>query len=374
MKNIINIAKHNLKSVLKGWFCLILVLPIAVNIIMPILFGPVDAPGGTKPTLGVYTKDSGAIYEKLLPKEKFKSIELINSKEELKDRVEKEEISVGVIIDSDNIYKDLKNNKSEVIEILGYDDSMNKEHVLSIINNGINQILSFGDSEGEVLKSFDLYNDLKYSFDYEEDNLAEIIRYTMMFGMFSMLFLFIAAKSLSPLLKERESKIDKRILVSKISKVEYQLGHILGCFLLLLMQSLTMVISMYVLNNNFNISIIWMLVLCVVLSLVGIVVGLLVMSISNNSTMYYTLVSITTTPMALFSGGFIPTEFMNDTLRNISLISPLTWVCSAFKKILLNESYTKIGIDLLAAVSISVVIMMLFLVIENRKKNTSEYL
>ena len=110
-----------------------------------------------------------------------------------------------------------------------------------------------------------------------------------------------------------------------------------------------------------------------VLSVVGIAIALIVLSISNNSTMYYTLLSIVITPMCLLSGGFVPINFMPQMAQNFSLILPTTWVNSAFSKILSNRSNGSIFMDLLVAVAISVVLIMIYLVSENNKKNKLSY-
>ena len=116
-----------------------------------------------------------------------------------------------------------------------------------------------------------------------------------------------------------------------------------------------------------------MILLSFVLSIVGIAIALMVLSISNSSSMYYTLLSMIITPMCLLSGGFVPTNFMPQMVQNFSLILPLTWVNSAFSQILSNGSNSKIFIDLFVALSISVVLIMVYLVMENNKKNKMFY-
>ena len=73
--------------------------------------------------------------------------------------------------------------------------------------------------------------------------------------------------------------------------------------------------------------------------------------------------------MCLLSGGFIPTEFMPDAVRNFSLIFLLTWINSAFKKILMKGNYLSIGLDVLAAIAIYLVLIMLYLALENKRKS-----
>lgn len=376
MKNIMIILKHNLKSVMKNWFWLILAFPIAMNLFLNIFIEKVhnvDDDTNSVFDLAIFTKDNSEIVDRILPKDKFGTLYVVNQKKEIKELLDNGKISVGVIIDSNDIYEDLKNEKDGAIEVVSQSEYGKKEYVLSIINTGIMQVTSFGDSKEEVLKAFDEYEDNKYTFDYENSKLEDIIGYITVFGLFSMAFLFIAGRGIIPLLKERELRIDRRILASKISRVEYALGHILGCFILLLFQSITLLGTFYLMNKDFNINLGWMILLSFALSFVGIAIALIVLSVSNNSAMYYSVLSVVVTPMCLLSGGFVPTNFMPEMVQNFSLIFPLTWINSAYKKILMNGSYVSIGMDLLASVAISSVLIMLYLVIEHRRKNRFNY-
>lgn len=376
MKNIMIILKHNFKSTMKGWFWLVLIFPIAINILVSVLVDKVDSSledSNNSFNVGIYTKDNSEIVDGLLPPDKVGSFFKVSSVKELKETLDKGDISVGVIINSKDIYKDIKTNKEGTIEVISQSNSGNKEYILSVINTGIMQIQSFGDNKDEYLKLYKEYEKNSYKFTYENNDLSYAVPYIIMFGLFEMAFLIIGGRCIVPLLKERELKIDRRILMSKISKVEYTLGHILGCFVLLLFQGVTLVATFYILNPQFDINLIWMMLLSFALSFVGIAVALVVLSISNNSTMYYTLLSVLVTPMCLLSGGFLPTEFMPESVQHFSLILPLTWINSAFKKIIMEGSYLSIGLDLLAAVSISLVLIMLYLVLERKRKNKLTY-
>ena len=376
MKNTLVILKHNLKSIMKGWFLLILVFPIVVNLFVNVLIKKVDDNNNAMNNtfdIVVYSKDKSEIMNKILPKEKFSKVINVNNKEDVKKTLDKEDVSVGVVINSKNIYDDIKNNKKDIIEVISSEDDNSKEYVLSALNTSINQISAFGNNMEEYNKAYDKYEKDKYEFIYEDTKLEEVIQYMVMFGVFTMAFLFIAGRGINPLLKEKELKIDKRILVSKVSKVEYALGHILGCFILLFVQSITLVASFYLFNPDYNINFFYMILLSFVLSFVGIAIALMVLSISSSSTMYYTLLSMIITPMCLLSGGFVPINFMPQMVQNFSLILPLTWVNSAFNLILNNGSISKILMDLLVAMSISVVLIMIYLVVEKNKKNKISY-
>lgn len=60
---------------------------------------------------------------------------------------------------------------------------------------------------------------------------------------------------------------------------------------------------------------------------------------------------------------------MPEAVQNFLLIFPLTWINSAFKKILMKGNYLSIRLDVLAAIAISLVLIMLYLVLENKRKN-----
>lgn len=372
MKNIFVILKHNLKSIMKGWFLLIIVFPIAINLFLNALINKIhDNQNNMNNSFEVviYSQDKSEIMDKILPREKFSTVFYVNNEEDVKKTLDEEDMSVGVIVNSKNIYEDIKNNKENIIKVISSKDDSSKEYVLSVLNTSLSQISSFGNNLEEYNKAYEEYEKDKYKFVYEDTKLEEVIAYMTMFGLFTMAFLFIAGRGINPLLKEKELKIDKRILVSKVSKVEYNLGHILGCFVLLFLQSITLVTSFYLFNPDFNVNFFYMILLSFVLSFVGIAVALMVLSISNSSSMYYTLLSIVVTPMCLLSGGFVPTNFMPQMVQNFSLVLPLTWVNAAFNGILNNGSNLKIFMDLTVAMSISVVLIMIYLVVENNKKS-----
>ncbi|MGL5694713.1 MAG: ABC transporter permease [Peptostreptococcaceae bacterium] len=375
MKNIMIILKHNLKSVMKGWFCLVLVIPVIMNLFVSALINKIErnSDANNRYSIGLYSVDKSKIVDTLLPKDKFGTIHIVSSKNEIEELLDDGEISVGVIFNSKDIYKDIKENKVDSIEILSESERGVEEYVLSILNTNITKIHSFGNDKAEYFKTLEEYENNKYSFEYEKSKLEEVLAYTNVFGLFGMMILMISGKCLNPLLKERELKIDKRILISKISRIEYSLGHILGCFIVLLVQSAILVISFYLFNKDFSINIGWMILLSMILSLIGIAISLIVLSLCNNSSMYYTLITLIITPMCLLSGGFVPTEFMPEMVQRFSLIFPLTWINSAFKKILMEGSNLSIGLDLLASTSISIVMIMLYLVIEYNRKNKMSY-
>lgn len=372
MKNIFVILKHNLKSIMKGWFLLIIVFPIAINLFLNALINKIhDNQNNMNNSFEVviYSQDKSEIMDKILPIAKFSTVFYVNNEEDVKKTLDEEDMSVGVIVKSKNIYEDIKNNKENIIKVISSKDDSSKEYVLSVLNTSLSQISSFGNNLEEYNKSYEEYEKHKYKFVYEDTKLEEVIAYMTMFGLFTMAFLFIAGRGINPLLKEKELKIDKRILASKVSKVEYNLGHILGCFVLLFLQSITLVTSFYLFNPDFNVNFFYMILLSFVLSFVGIAVALMVLSISNSSSMYYTLLSMVVTPMCLISGGFVPTNFMPQIVQNFSLVLPLTWVNAAFNGILNNGSNSKIFMDLIVAMSISVVLIMIYLVVENNKKS-----
>lgn len=158
-------------------------------------------------------------------------------------------------------------------------------------------------------------------------------------------------------------KIEERNVI--FQKLHDKIGHILAGIILIVFQSITLLGSFYLFNQNFDISLGWM----IPLSFVGIAIALVVLTISSNSTMYYTLLTLIVTPMCLLSGGFVPTEFMPEMVQNFTLIFPITWINAAYKKILMGGSYISIGLDLIGAASISLVLIMLYLALEHNRKN-----
>lgn len=371
MKNIFIILKHNLKSVMKNWFWLIIIFPLVIGIGLDTLYNKVNNNLSKGVTVAVYTNDDSEIFNKIFPKDKFEEIDIKENKEEVKDAVNNNSV-VGVIIDSDDLYSDIKEGKRDIVEIISNEGSSERGYVINVINSSILQLTSFGNTKEEALEYYNKFEENKYDFKYKGNDLALVIFYMTAFGFFSMGFLFIAGRCLNPILKEKEIKIDKRILVSKISKVEYILGHVVGCFVLLMMQSITLLATFLILKKDFNVGFGWMILISFALSLVGIAVSLLVLSVSNNSAIYYTLLTIVVAPMSLLSGGLLPLELMPKVMQKLSLISPLTWTNLAFKKIMLNDTFGSIIMNLLASIAISIVLIMLYLLIESRRKTKTE--
>ena len=369
MSNIMIILKHNLKSFKNTWLFLIIIMPIAMGFAVSKMTSYQKDLADTKSSIGVYSNDKSKFLDVILPKEEFKEIKMINSKSELEALVKDEKFFVGVIIDSKDIYEDIKNNKKNFIEVISNSNLKKEDQVLNILNNTTSKINLLGENKGETLNLIKEYEKEQYKFSNENSSLQENIVYMTSFGIFIMIFLFIGGKGLNPIIKERESKIDKRIIVSNVSKVEYMLGNIFGCFIVLMMQSVILLISLQIFNTDFNISFIWMIILCFSLTFVAIAIGLFVLSISTTSTSYYAILSMVVTPICLISGGFVPSEFMPENIQKIAMISPITWINKGFENILYGESIEKIVLNLLAAISISIVFIAIYLLVESRRNN-----
>ncbi len=369
MQNIFIILKHNIKSIIKNWFWIVLLLPIVVNVVISKVILNKEEGSTPKPSIAIFTNDKSKVFDKLINQEKFDSMYIVDSEKEVKDLVNEDEVSAGLIIKTDDIFEDIKNNKENVFEFIGKENDYNKDIAFNIISNEILKIESFGDNKEDFIKQHDNFENEKYKFNIGENNFLVVMSKLMTFGFYCMAFLLIAGKGLSPLIKERESKIDKRILVSKVSKVEYLLGHIIGCFLLLSVQSIVFAASFYIFNKGFEVNFYWMILLSIVLSFVATSMVLLVLVISNTSEMYYALLTIIIMPACLLSGGFISLEFMPEIARKIAMFSPITWINTAFKNIVLGESANMILMNLGVAIAISILMIMLYLIIENNKKH-----
>lgn len=368
MKNILLILKHNIKSVMKNWFWLIIVFPLILGIGLKTMINNLDANLTKGVSIAVYTNDKSEIFDKIFIKDKFDEIKIMDSPKSVKEEVKNNNSIVGIVINSSDMYEDIKDGKGNIIEVISNEGTSEKNYVENIINSSLVALTSLGNTKQESLEYYKSFEDNKYEFNYEINDFVFVVFYMTTFGLFSLGFLMISARGLSPLLKEKEIKIDKRILVSRVSKVEYILGHVLGCFVLLMMQSLTLLSTFFILNKDFNVGFGWMFLISIALSITGIAVSLLVLSVSNNSATYYTLLTIIITPMSFLSGGLIPTEFLPEIVQKIFLISPLTWINEAFKKIMLNDTFGSVLMSLMASIAISVVLITLYLLLESRRK------
>ncbi|MGL4911813.1 MAG: ABC transporter permease [Romboutsia sp.] len=369
MRNIMIILKHNLKSLKNTWLFLIILIPIVMSFFVGKMTEYQKGLLDTRISIGVYSNDKSEFLDIILPKDEFKEIKMINSKNELEALVKDEELFVGVIIDSKDIYEDIKNNKENFIEVISNSNLKKEDQVLNILNNTTSKVNLLGQNKEETLSLIKEYEKEQYKFSSENSSLQDNIVYMTAFGLFTMVFLFIGGKGLNPLIKERESKIDKRIIVSNVSKVEYILGNVLGCFIVLMMQSIILLISLEIFNTDFNVSFTWMIILCFALTFVAIAIGLFVLSMAKTSTSYYAILSMVVTPFCLISGGFVPSEFMPENIQKVAMISPLTWINEGFKNILYGSSTEKIVLNILAAISISIVFIVIYLLIESRRKN-----
>lgn len=338
MKQILKIAKHNLKMFFVRPWCIILLLsPIFLSVVSQQLFssGQVISVG----KMGLYTQDTSGLTYKMEQEFIKQGLEIKHYEDQngLKDAIQKEEIDLGILVTANNAYETLKQGNIPYTAIKMDKNDM-ATRILSLFENKLGQmkVLIEGTENEEV------FNKRYEEVQRYKPIIAKVdtIKYknTMIttFSFFIMMFLLTVGVSLSPMMREREQDVYSRILSAPLKRYQYVIGHLMGGFIIVFGQLIIQLIVMQTLGIDFNLDNIQFAGIGSVLCLVGLAISMLILSFSKNSTIYYLIMGTSVTPLCMFSDTFFPAEFFPGWLEKLSYISPIRWIMMSYRG-MINE-------------------------------------
>jgi ABC-2 type transport system permease protein len=136
----------------------------------------------------------------------------------------------------------------------------------------------------------------------------------------------------------------KEILVAPIARWQIAIGHIVSSSIISIVQGLLIIIAgLFIgLQTDFIHFIIMLALMCVV-GLTFSSLGLLLASLSKESTNFQLIISIITFPLTFLSGAYIPTMAIPKVLMPIIFVNPLTYTTAAFRYVSLRMENFSIG-------------------------------
>lgn len=366
LKKIFYIVLHSLKIVFRDRGTLIWL--ILMPIIWTTLIGTMSTPrsGNEKIPVGFFNRDKG-IYGEIFKStlEKEKGIEIIgeSDKANMKDRVKKPELFVGLLI-PENFSENLMNGRSTTIEILKSEKSFSYflDELITKTANRISidalsanftleklrerKIIPDEQEEGIWRKifqkadaSFDPtppirveYNIL--SVEKRDESIpigmnASSPGFAVMFVMMGVLFAAVA------MIEERHNKTLARLLTTPTRKFSIISGKMFGFFLIGFIQFMILIIfGQFILRVNWGNSPIGVLLLTIsyVLSVTGIGTLLSVfVRTSAQAGAFAVLISIVT---SMFGGAWWPIEIVPKFMQNVARFTPQYWAINGFNKII----------------------------------------
>ncbi|MDF2612252.1 MAG: Multidrug transporter, permease [Clostridia bacterium] len=369
MKDIFIIAKHNLKIFFSNSFSIaLLIAPIFVTVLLMAMLSGNKFSSGAVVGIVMPEKVTGG---NVLLSELRKGLSLVYlDAETAAARLEQKKINGIVIIHTDNLLKDLGDAR-ESLEIISIAGDPVIGYITAQLDLALDKVNTFNRLSGVDEKEFErLYQEYRDEIkEVRIDNADfEVIKSTMVFGMFVMVFLFTCIKGLQIMMQEKESKVYERICMTPIKRPAYILGHILGAFGILMIQIVIQAIVMNRFNLTFGLGLMAFIGICMVLGVAGISISLMIVACSKNTQTYFITGSFVISPLCMLSDCIFPKEFLPEIVNRISLLSPIRWVMILYKDVMLGGDIKQITASILLALGLSVVIVLLGMIIESSKK------
>ncbi|MGL4344490.1 MAG: ABC transporter permease [Cellulosilyticaceae bacterium] len=336
MRNIGTIAKHNLNLFFKNpFFILLLVGPIFINVFCSYLLGGMSE---TPIATVAYYENQGPSKRTFMEQELgAQNIQVLGceSQEAVEQAIRGGKAQLGLVLMPDAKASELLVSEDCAVGTYGQEQ--------------IQTILALSELTGQLSERVVVYQN-------KADNALDIL--TRGFGIFIMLFLFTCIKSLDPLIRERESTVYERIILSSIKPYEYVLGHVAGCLVILFVEALIQCGLMLMIGQNSSLGMLQLLVVCLVLALIGIAIGIVIYNCVRSSQTYFVAATFVITPLCMLSGCIFPMELLPDFIQKFSYLSPLRWLMTSYEQMIRGGNIVVIGQQLVMALLIALVICL----------------
>ncbi len=177
--------------------------------------------------------------------------------------------------------------------------------------------------------------------------------------MLTLILMYASLTGLWGIKSEQNMKTGNRILCSPVRKYEILTGKVIGGILVTIVQAIVIIIfSKYVMKANWGSDIPTIMALVLAESIMTISMGTGVAYLISNegaaSGILYTLVPV----IVLFGGGYTPLSTMGETMKKLSVISPVRWMNDALFRVIYDNDYSRVAIAILINVAIAVVFIM----------------
>lgn len=139
------------------------------------------------------------------------------------------------------------------------------------------------------------------------------------------------------LIQERTRGTMERLLATPATRVEIILGYFVGLGVYALMQgAIILVFSLFVLKTVYAGSIILLFLIIVILSIVGVALGMLASSFARNEFQVVLYIPLLIIPQMLLGGTIVPVEDLPAILKPLAYALPLTYANIALRDVMIK--------------------------------------
>ena len=150
-------------------------------------------------------------------------------------------------------------------------------------------------------------------------------------------FFFIFLLSAVSFLRERTSGTLERLLATPLTRIELVLGYLGGFALFALLQALVILaFTVFVLKVQYRGNLATIFIVEAVLVVGAVSLGLAISAFARNELQAVQFVPLVLLPQVFLSGLLVPVEQLNDVLRPISALLPLTYANEALRSVMVK--------------------------------------
>jgi ABC-2 type transport system permease protein len=157
----------------------------------------------------------------------------------------------------------------------------------------------------------------------------------VLIAVFAYFFIFLL--SAVSFLRERTSGTLERLLATPLTRVELVLGYLGGFALFALLQALVILaFTVFVLKVQYRGNLATIFVVEAVLVVGAVSLGLAISAFARNELQAVQFVPLVLVPQIFLSGLLVPVDQLNDILRALSTIFPLTYANEALRSVMVK--------------------------------------
>ena len=154
-------------------------------------------------------------------------------------------------------------------------------------------------------------------------------------AVFAFFFIFLLATV--SFLRERTSGTLERLLATPLTRAELIAGYLAGFALFALLQALVILaFTVLVLKVQYRGNLATIFIVEAVLVVGAVSLGLAISAFARNELQAVQFVPLVLLPQVFLSGLFVPVDQLNDVLRTIAMVLPLTYANEALRSVMVK--------------------------------------
>ncbi|WP_428910878.1 ABC transporter permease [Niallia sp. Krafla_26] len=260
------------------------------------------------------------------------------NEEEMKDAVLNSEVDYGILIE-----KGLTDSlvDGEEASIKGY--SIKESNISIPVKLNIESFLSSSihlgkvtSNENDFYNALDTYNEgfvdvENVNINEESNNIGTL---SLSVGVLALCILLMMTFSTTLIIKDKDSNMYQRCLTSPISSFNYHFQHLISYFLVSIIQIVLLLMVMgYIIDIDLSPYLLELLILFFAFSLSGVALGIAVTSFCRTSKQANAIIGVLVIPMSMLGGSLWDRSIMPESLQQVSLFVPTTWLVEGARKL-----------------------------------------